>query len=388
MPVGTGAGVGSGCRLLVDARGIETAGLGRYIREVLRGLIADPRFARFTLLGAPAALARFAAQQEAADGRIRILSYPGNYYSPITQAAWLRHSRRYARDADVVFFPHYDAPLSRIRLPAVVTVHDLTHFKVPELFRPWQRAAGSVLLARVVRQAARVITGSYAARDDLVERFPGIDAKIDVVYHGVVPAFRRHSAAEPVGAAHEVEALRPFLLCVGNRKPHKNLVAAVEALALLRAECRDLKLVIVGQRFRGWESVAQRADELGVGDAVVELERVDDETLGSLYSSCEALLFPSLYEGFGLPVLEAMGCGAPVIASDRASVPEVVGDAGIIVDPTRPEQFSDAVRRLWSEPGLRDCLVSRGFARVEQFDWRRTARATADVLLQAAASDS
>ncbi len=377
---------GNGCRLLVDARGIETAGIGRYIREVVRGLIADRRFEHLTLLGGPSALTQFVAQEGTADGRVRILSFPGKYYSVASQAAWLRYARYYSRDADVVFFPHYDAPLLRLSVPAVVTIHDLTPFKVPELFRPWRRTAGSLLLRRAARQAARVITGSFAARDDLLERFPDMGSKIEVIYHGISSSFRAQGDGMVGGATRQVQSLSPFLLCVGNRKAHKNLAAAIEVLALLLPERPELRLVVVGQRYPDWETVVQYAERRGVREAVVEFEAVDDAMLRGLYSSCEAFLFPSLYEGFGLPVLEAMGCRAPVIASDRASIPEVVGDAGIIVDPTRPEQFADAVRRLWSDSKLRNSMVQRGIERTSQFDWNQTARATADVLLTVAAS--
>lgn len=374
---------GSRPSVLVDARGLYLSGIGRYLREILAALLTEPRFSRITLLGEPAPLHAFLAPYGDAE-RLRVLSFPPGFYRPAAQLAWLRLRASGATHADVAFFPHYDVPLLGCPRCSVVTVHDLIHFKVPQAFAGWRRAAAAPLLRRAVHGAARVITVSEATRRDLIERFPMVADRIEVVHNGVARAFRSLAPGETAACRSLVPPGR-YLLCVGNRKPHKNLAAAVEVLALLRRDMPDLQLVIAGRSDPGWVQVMQRAEALGVRDALHERDEVGDDELRCLYARCTALLFPSFYEGFGLPPLEAMACGAPVVASDRASIPEVVGDAGLLADPEDYGAMAGAVLRLEREPEMRRELVRRGRERAASFTWERAARRTADLLYTVAA---
>jgi glycosyltransferase involved in cell wall biosynthesis len=373
---------GRECSVLVDARALHVSGIGRYLREILHAVLTDPRFARVTLLGNKSALQRFAAEQNPV-GRVDILPYPEHLYSARTHLAWLRLRVSGLADTDVAFFPHYDAPAFGLPARSVVTVHDLIHFEVPDLFPALQRAVAARLLNRVASGAARIITVSEATRRDLQRHVPMAASKVEVVPNGVSPVFRPMGASETAPSPLPGLA-RPFLLCVGNRKPHKNLGAAVESLALLRPEKPDLRLVIVGRVFPGWENVVRRASELGVRDAVLEIDEVGDNCLRWLYSHCEALVFPSLYEGFGLPLVEAMACGAPVVASNRSSIPEVVGDAGFLIDPCDPTAMAAALRALDRDQGLRREIARRGQERARRYTWKRAARRTADILYETA----
>ncbi|MEW5927537.1 MAG: glycosyltransferase family 1 protein [Gemmatimonadota bacterium] len=369
-----------GASVLVDARAIFTSGIGRYLREVLQAVFADPRFGRVRLLGDPDALGEF-CRTVAEPARAEVRAYPTGLYSPRAQAAWLRLRAAGECDADVAFFPHYDVPLAALPRRSVVTVQDLIHFKVPSAFPLWRRLGAGVLLRRAVTGAGQVLVTSQSTRRDLEERFPGCGARVGVVPLGVSPFF----AAPADASAGLARVGGPYLLCVGNRKPHKNLAAAVETLALLRGEAPELRLAVVGEVYPGWDEVLRRAGELGVRERIVEVEGASDEELRSLYAGSEALLFPSLYEGFGLPALEAMAAGAPVVASDRSSLPEVVGDAGLLAGPEDPAAMADAVRRLRRDPELRARLVRCGRERAAAFTWERSARAVADVLLRVAA---
>lgn len=370
-----------GVSLLVDARGIDASGIGRYLREILERVFADLRFTRVTLLGDLQSIRAYCEDRQVGH-RVSALAYSGGFYSPVSQLAWLRlRAGGYTR-ADVAFFPHYDTPMLALPRRSVVTVHDLTHFKVPDAFAAWRRYAAGMLLARSVAGAARVITGSEAARRDIVERFPSAAPKLRVIAHGVSPFFRKPGDSALI--LSELGLHSPYLLCVGNRKPHKNIVAAVETLARLRHDRPELILVLVGRTYNGAGEVRQRAEQLGVQGALVELPTVNDKALRALYAGCEVLLFPSLYEGFGLPVLEAMACGAPVIASNRASIPEVVGDAGILTDPDDYTGMADAVRRLTDHVGLRDELIQRGYKHAAKFSWDTAAQRTIDTLHEVA----
>ena len=315
--------------VLVDARALRGSGIARYLREILARLLDDDRFGTVTLLGDPAAIAAFVAARGKESGRLRVLPLATAFYSPWMQLQWFVHRGLRRLQADVAFFPHYDVPVLLGATRSVVTVQDLTHFMVPELFAKWKRLVASEIFNRAVTSAARVVVTSRSTEADLVRRLPGVAGKIELIPLGVGEPFVGADGPLP----EDVEALRPYLLFVGNRKPHKNLTAAIEALALLREERPALRLVLAGHSFPGWDAARERARALGVKDALVELSDVSDERLRSLYLGCEVLLLPSLYEGFGLPVLEAMACGAPLVASDRASVPEVVGDACLMVNP-------------------------------------------------------
>lgn len=368
-----GAAKLDGYSITVDARVLGLSGLGRYLREVLAALFTDGRFGRIELLGHPGALEPFVASAAPGSQRVVIRSFAAPLYSFAAQSYWWR--RRAARPSDVSWFPHYDAPAWGMPERSVVTVHDLTHLLLPDTFPLWRRTAAGVLLRRVVRQAARVITVSAATRRDLLERIPEASAHTYVVPNGVGEQFL---LSAPFGerAGGSAASSSPYLLCVGTRKPHKNLGVAVEVLARLRAESPRLRLVVAGPRSRGWEAVLSYAGRLGVADGVVDAGEPSDDELRAFYAGCEALLLPSLWEGFGLTALEAMGCGAPVIASNRGALPEVIGGAGVTADPNDAASMADAVQRLWHEPAFRRDLIARGRKRAREFSWSRSAEQT------------
>jgi len=366
----------AGRSLVVDARGLWLSGIGRYLREVLAGVLADARFARVTLLGHPGGIADFLATTDATV-EARVVSFPHHFYSPGAELHWAVLRARGELRADAAFFPHYDVPLPGPLPPSVVTVHDLAHLRLPELFPAWKRALAGVVLGSAMRRATRVVTISEFTRDDLLARHPAARRKVEVIPQGVAGELAARAASE--GARRWADALGPFVLCVGNQKPHKNLRAAVEVLAALRPEWPELRLVVAGKRYPGADDLAEHARALGVDGALREVGAVDDDHLRALYGRAECLLFPSRFEGFGLPVLEAMACGLPVVASNRAAIPEAVGDAGLLVDPEDRAAMADSVRRL-REPALRAEMVRRGRARAASLPWAATAARTADLL--------
>lgn len=366
--------------LLADARGLRLSGIGRYTREVLARVLRDPRFGRVALLGRPHELRGFLEGLREA-GRAEVVPFAHHYYSPAAQLHWLSLGARGALAADAGFFPHDDVPLGGPLPPSLVTVHDLAQFRLPTLFPAWKRALGGVVLRSAVSRARRVVADSRFTRDDLAARFPAAAAKMEVVHLGVGGDIATHAPSE--AALARASELAPFLLVVGNQKPHKNLGAALQVLARLRGERPGLRLVVAGRHYPGDEPLATRARGLGVEDAVVDLGAVDDDLLRALYGSAECLLFPSYFEGFGLPVLEAMAWGLPVVASNRASIPEAVGDAGLMADPDDWDAMAEAVRSLRPGP-LRDEMVARGRRRAALVTWDATAERTVELLLEVA----
>jgi glycosyltransferase involved in cell wall biosynthesis len=319
-----------------------------------------------------------------------------------------------ARPPDLLFVPAHVLPLVRPRR-SVVTIHDLGYEHFPQTHPRAQRLYLRLSTLWSARTAARVIAISGATRGDLVARYGVPPAKITVVHHGLSPRFRPEPSPERQTAAQARYGIRPpYFLYIGTVQPRKNLARLIEAFARAleigdwRLEAAaainaaaepfpqsrppdhqfpisNLQLVIAGKR--GWlsEPIERRAGELGVAGRVHFTGYVDDEDVPALLSGALAFVFPSLYEGFGLPVLEAMACGAPVIAANTSSLPEVAGDAALLVDPTDTSAIARALRDVAASPALRDELRQKGFARAAQFTWERCARETLRVLVGAGA---
>jgi glycosyltransferase involved in cell wall biosynthesis len=222
------------------------------------------------------------------------------------------------------------------------------------------------LLTKIAaRTANRVITISESARDDIVRHF-GLDARnVDVTPLGV----RNPEASPP-----RVEGGPPIVLCVGQKRPYKNLASLIHAVAELSDERPTL--VLPGAPTKHEAELRRLADRLGVTERVRFLAWVSADELESLYAEATCFVLPSLIEGFGLPLLEAMARGVPVACSDRPALPEVAGDAALLFDPTDQAAVTSAVRRLLNDPHLREELSERGHQRAKEFSWRRTAELT------------
>jgi glycosyltransferase involved in cell wall biosynthesis len=286
------------------------------------------------------------------------------------------------RESAALAHLHYFAP-PRLPCPAVVTVHDISYTRAPELFSRRDR-----MLFRFVRgslrRAARVIAVSEFTRADIIDGY-GLDpAKVVAIPNGVSPAFRpRAEATERVRDRFGIS--KPYLLCVGALQPRKNVPLAIEAYARLVGRGTRCELVIAGGDKGGRLDVLDAIVRSRMTGSVHLLGHVADDELPPLYSAARALVFPSLYEGFGLPALEAMASGTAVIASNTTGLAEAVGDAGITFDPTSAEELAEAMRRVLGEEDLRERLVAAGLARAAEFTWARTADATAGVYREALA---
>ena len=365
--------------LVVDARVLWGSGIGRYVREITARLIRRGAFGEVVLAGNPIELKAW-CDAEAFGRGVRILPVSGGRYSVASQLSWMRTAKSLPHNA-VVWFPHWDAPFYFRGPPSVVTVHDLIQLRVPGYAGPAKRWAMRRLLSSVTKRARRVVTVSEFTRRDLLAVEPGLKGRVDIVAGGVAAAFFE-VPADTATLPDRVAA--PFILCIANRKRHKNLRGAVEVLAKLKKECPAMTLVVGGEWFPEWRDVMARAELLGVADAIIDLPRVSDAQLVALYGQAECLLFPSRYEGFGLPVLEAMACGAPVVASNATAIPEVAGDAALRVSPDDIDGMTAAVRRIRDDRSLRASLIARGRERAAGFTWDRSVAAMEQILLEAA----
>jgi glycosyltransferase involved in cell wall biosynthesis len=269
--------------------------------------------------------------------------------------------------------------LPRLPLPTVLTVHDLIFEWLPEYHTRLNRAFLRLAMPRFLTAASAIIAVSSHTAHDIVTRYHIDTAKIHVIHEGVDKRFRPASPAEvaQIRAAYAPDV--PYLLMVGTLEPRKNHALAIRALKRLRAAGKPHLLLIAGGQ--GWlfDSVQRLVSELGLDDAVRFVGYAPAEDLPGLYSGADCVLVPSLYEGFGFPVLEAMACGAPVVCSDVSSLPEVAGGAALLISPHDDAQLAASVQRVLDEPGLAATLRRRGLANATRFRWQQCARKTLEV---------
>jgi glycosyltransferase involved in cell wall biosynthesis len=290
---------------------------------------------------------------------------------PRRRPAGLRH--RGSRP-DLAFLPLTAGTFLDPAVPQVALVHDLQHAFRPELFSPQQQRLRARQLAELCRHAARLICVSEFVRDSLLATVPVDPGRVVVIRHGLL---REVAAEEPESAKPALARLGvvrgEFLLYPANFWPHKNHLRLLEALAqhVARRPGSRLRLVCTGALDERAQRLHARAAELGLGDRVTFPGYLPEAELGALLRSCRAVIYPSLFEGFGLPVLEAMAAGRPVLCSDTTSLPEVAGDAAFYFDPTDPAAIAGAIERLEADPLLATELIARGRARARTFGTRR-----------------
>ncbi len=359
----------------------ERTGTERYSYELLAALARLDRQHHYTLYtnGLPAALPPLGP-----NFTLRSLPLPRLWtHARLGPQLWLERP-------DVLFVPAHVIPL----MPAcasVVTIHDLGYLAFPTAHTARRRFELHLTTRWSLRAARRVIAISEATRADLVRHYGADPRKISVVHHGLSPAF--HPLEDPaqiaaVRARYDLD--RPYFLYVGTLQPRKNLLRLLEAFARVvggassgSASAPGPLLMIAGRR--GWLSpdLARRAAELGIGELVRLPGYLPEADLQPLLSGALAFVFPSLYEGFGMPVLEAMACGTPVLTATGSALPEVAGEAALLVDPHDVAAITAALHRLASDSALRADLRIRGLARAAGFSWDRCARETRSVLLEA-----
>jgi glycosyltransferase involved in cell wall biosynthesis len=261
------------------------------------------------------------------------------------------------------------------RFRRVVTVHDLNYLVVPESHFGLRGLGMRALVPLAVRRSHRVIVPSQATRSDLVKRLRADDDRIDVVPEGIGQTPRPVGAMSDALAARVAAAGRPLILSVSAKRRHKNLRRLIAALGLVRAEPRPV-LVLPGYPTPHEAELREEAGRLGLAGDVRFLDWVSPEDLEALYAAAACFVFPSLQEGFGLPVLEAMARGVPVATSGRASLAEVAGDAALLFDPEDERSIAAAVERLLGEPELAERLRAAGREQAARFTWEAAAEGT------------
>lgn len=373
-------------RILVDyTSGIaQNAGIGRYTRNLVDALLRIDHADSFTLFSAdrPLSSRGFPAARNA-----RVVVGPLSNKRMTTIWHRIRAPlpiEALAGRADVFHSPDFALPpVARAR--TVVTIHDLAFHTHPECALPGLRQYLLRVTPRAVERANEIIAVSQRTADDLVAIMGAPREKITRIYLGVDLGLRRiddSGQLEQVVTRYGIQ--RPFALAVGTIEPRKNYERLIRAFARICGESgAPAQLVIVGRRGWLYEGVFSALGEAGLGDSALILEQVSDSDLAALYSMAMMLVTPSLYEGFGLPPVEAMAFGVPVVVSDGGALPEVVGNAGIVIPATDVEALARALLRVGADENLRHEMSQAGLERARLFDWTAAARATLAVYQRA-----
>lgn len=360
-------------RIAFDARKVADFGIGTYVAGLVGGLASLDARNEYFLLAPRARHGTLGALP----ANFRWIDEDAPGYS-LAEQLGLAHRVAALRPA-LFHAPHYVLP-ARLRTRVVVTIHDLIHLLFPE-FLPHRLAHwyARLMLRRSARRADRILTGTEAAAEDLVRHLGAERRKIRVVPHGVDDRFRAPLPPEAIGALLGRYGLAPgYLLFVGNPKRHKNLATALAALARAGSTVAAPLVLLGGARLDDPE-IERPMRELGLAGRVIAPGVLPAEELPALYQGASLLFFPSLYEGFGLPVAEAMASGTPVLASNTPAVAEVAGDAAELCDPRDSDGMAVALVRLMGDSDRRALLVQRGRERAERWRWPSAARATLEV---------
>ena len=356
--------------LLSPQAGYRNAGVSQYIQALLRTLPAAAGGLRLTAYVGAGVADSFAGWQ------VRRTALPGD--RPLLRIVWEQALQPIAlRQAgvDLVHAPVNVGPLVQT-CPVVVTVHDLSFRLYPETFRPAQRLYQSALARWTVRHAQQVIAVSESTRTDVVRHFGVPAERVAVVYNGVDDAFRPYPAEVVEAFRREKGLPERFLLCVATLEPRKNIVRLLEALARVPGAP---PLVVCGGKGWYYDTIFATIERLGLSGRVHLPGYIPAAELPLWYNAASWFIYPSLYEGFGLPALQALACGTPSIVSRASALPEVVGDAAVLLDPLDVEAMAGTLAHALDDPGLATVLRQKGPAQARRFSWARTAEETAAI---------
>jgi alpha-1,3-rhamnosyl/mannosyltransferase len=371
-------------RVVFDGRtiGDHFPGIGRYAYNLARALVELPARPELIILYDPKLPnTRYDLSRLGLLPGAELVPAAAPAFSIATQ--WRVKAQVRRLGGDVYHSPYYIMPF-RPGLPAVVTLFDLMPMRYPQYLTAASRWAFAIAVRLAIRAAARIITTSQASSDEVQRAFRKGTSKLVVVPAAPDPQFRPQTAAAQNAVRDRLGLPARFVLYFGSNKPHKNLVRLVQAYLGLGAAAMDVPLVIGGQWDARYPQAREAVERAGAPDRVQFIGPVDEAELPALYSAAQAFVFPSEYEGFGLPPLEAMTCGTPVVCSRAASLSEVTGDAALLFEPRDVGAIAACLARIIAEPELRADLRQRGLARAAEFTWAAAAERTLAVYQSAA----
>lgn len=357
-----------------DATPLEVknrSGVSHYVAQLLAALVARHDGRRYALLASQSLNGYFPAGTLGQVG----LKFPVRslWMQLVLPAIVARLS------PDICHFTNYIAPLVGSR-PFVVTLYDMALFKHPHVQPRKTLLMVRSIVPMVARRAAAIITTSHSTRADVVSTLGVPPENVHVVYAAAGPEFRIiENEGELDRVRRKYGLFDAFVLCVSTIEPRKNLARLVQAFAELRRRGRQERLILVGQLGWKYAAIFEQIEQLGLLESVRLLGYVPEEDLPALYNLARAVAFPLLDEGFGLPIVEGMACGVPVLTSDRSSMAEVAGEAALLIDPTDVHAMADGLMQVLSDTDSRARLRAAGLARAAEFSWVRAAEQTVAV---------
>ncbi len=359
--------------ITIDARMLSASGIGTYIQNLVPEIISAYKNIKFNVLGNRSDL-----QQSSFAGKanVSLIDCDSPVYSVTEQ---FEFSRRIPKGTTLLWSPHYNVPLIPTSAQKrLVTIHDVFHLAFSDQLNLRQKTYARLMLNAAVRLSNKIVTVSNFSKTEIMKYTKISSNKISVIHNGInIEQFKVLRGPDINHTKIKYGLPEKFILFVGNIKPHKNLKRLLVAYEkLYKQDLKDYGLVMVGKKdgFITGDNELFRIlkNKSALQERVLFTGSVETAELSAIYNSASMLVFPSLYEGFGLPPLEAMACGCPVIVSNTASLSEVYGDAAYYVDPYNPESIAEGIHKLLYDKGLRQGLIQKGFKRTKMFTWKNS----------------
>lgn len=353
--------------ITIDVRWINASGIGTYIRHIVPGIIGALPDEDFTLIGSLNEIETLGVDLSR---RVKVVEAHSKMYSIYEQ---FEIPGLIPKNTRLYFSPHYPIPIL-YRGEVLITIHDLFHLAMPQLTGGLHKLLyAKIMLTYAAFKAKSIITVSNFTKSELIKYIPCTPSKIHPIHLGVDSSWFLNDPQEPIYS-------HPYLVFVGNVKPNKNLINLIQAFTLLLNKIPH-NLIIIGKT-SGFITGDSRVYDLAKQhpSRIIFTDVVSDSSLKRYVKGASALIFPSLYEGFGLPPLEAMAGGCPVLCSDRASLPEVCGDAVMYCNPESIEELSHKIEKISMDPALQDSLRMRGLERARQFTWSASIDRTVELV--------
>ncbi len=370
-------------KIAIDVRTINKprSGVGYYVTNLVEQLRVIDQENNYCLISNDNGLGAHLTESPNFNHCHTVISNENHMIGDLWENTYLPRSLK-SRGIDVFHGPAFMIPLYKRDLKTVATIHDIVAYILPRTIPMKYSLYMKALIGQVVKRADRIISVSESTKRDLVRWLGAPEGKITVVPQGVGkefhPALPDDNGGELVREKFGIRG--DYLLFVGNLEPRKNLIRIMHAFEMARDRAgRDLQLVICGKKGWLYDDILAAYQRIRRDSEIILTNYVNEADRLRLYQNARTFLFPTLYEGFGMPVLEAMACGAPVITSNVSSFPEICGDAALLVDPYDVKGIADAILALEESPDLRASLREKGLERAAQYTWRDTAAGTLDV---------
>ncbi len=344
-----------------DSRLINHPGIGRYIKNLLDFMLrGQGKEENFTLFGRPEDLTGFPAA--------KIVNYqqPIYRYKEIFFAPFAKYG------VDLLHVPHFNAPLKK-RMPLVITIHDLIYLKISGSAPAYKRFAAKRIILKAIKNADKIITVSQNTKNDLIDLYPKAGDKISVIYEAADPIFKKITDQQALEATKILFGLpEKYILFVGSLKKHKNIEGLIHAYSQLKKKGLEHHLVVVGRFHRQEKQILEKIKAC----RALYLGEVSDNELVKIYNLADLLVLPSFYEGFGFPVLEAMACQIPVIASNVSSLPEIIGEPKFLFDPKNNQELAQKINLVLTDSSIRNECIKNGQKISAEFNWENAAKET------------